>query len=138
MDTIGKRIRQLRKDVNMTQGALGLIINKDGTTVGRYENDAIPVPSDVLIALSKYFEISSDWILTGNTAYMHNLDEWLDAKSIELLTMFKKMTTEEQLEMIELFQFKLFKKTGKWSTLQLKEVASKHEESGTDNGENIG
>lgn len=123
--SIGSRIKQLRRDVHMTQTALGVLVEKDGTTIGRYENDSLPVPSDVLLTLSKHFEVSADWLLTGRTAYTHDLDEWIDAKSLECLTLFQKLSFEEQLEIIELLQFKIFKRTGKWSTLQLSENEEK-------------
>ena len=53
--SIGKRIKELRKSVHISQDTLGYIVKKNGTTVGRYEKDELPVPSDVLeVVLSKY------------------------------------------------------------------------------------
>ncbi len=126
---IGSRIKQLRRDAHMTQTSLGLLVEKDGTTIGRYENNSLPIPSDVLLILSEHFEVSADWLLTGNTAYTHDFDEWIDAKSLECLTLFKKLSFEEQLEIIELLQFKIFKRTGRWSTLQLNERERESNES---------
>lgn len=119
--SIGSRIKQLRRDAHMSQISLGQLVEKDGTTIGRYENNSLPIPSDVLIVISNHFEVSADWILTGRTAYMHQVDEHMNANSFECLNLFQKLTDEEQLEIIELLQFKIFKRTGKLSTLQLDE-----------------
>ncbi|MDE7424902.1 MAG: helix-turn-helix domain-containing protein [Lachnospiraceae bacterium] len=57
------RIRELRKSLNMSQETLA---NKIGTTqqaVSRMENNAYDIPSDILIKVSKHFNVTTDYIL---------------------------------------------------------------------------
>ena len=112
--TIGKRIKKLRNSVNMSQDSLGNVVHKNGTTIGRYEKDELPVPSDVLEILSNYFDVSTDYIILGQTKDIHELDKHLNRTSLEALTLFEHLTISEQKEIIEIMQFKLYKRNKEW------------------------
>lgn len=80
MNTIGKRVRFLRnqkcKTVNeVVNGVKIPLLNENGEeygcktltkgTIGNLENDRNKPSVDLVVALSDYFNVSTDWILKG-------------------------------------------------------------------------
>lgn len=57
------RIRELRKSLNMSQEALADKIGTTQQAVSRMENNAYDIPSDLLIEMSKKFNVTTDYIL---------------------------------------------------------------------------
>ena len=119
--SIGKRIRELRKSVNMSQDALGYVVKKNGTTIGRYEKDELPVPSDVLEILSDHFNVSIDYIVLGKTKDIQELDKFLDRTALNALTLFEHLSVSDQKEIIEIMQFKLYKRGQEWDVVKMVE-----------------
>lgn len=64
--SIGKRIKELRLSKNYTMVQLAELINIKASNISRYEKDEYNPSSDVIIALSQIFEVSTDFILLGN------------------------------------------------------------------------
>lgn len=63
MVDFGKRIRELRKNNGLTQGELAEKLSLTKSVVSAYEND-IRLPSyDILLALSRIFKVSTDYLL---------------------------------------------------------------------------
>ncbi|MDR9857721.1 helix-turn-helix transcriptional regulator [Paenibacillus sp. VCA1] len=58
-----KRIRDLREDRDLTQQKLADHLNISQATYSRYESGELDVPSSVLIKLSKFYNVSIDYIL---------------------------------------------------------------------------
>ena len=58
-----KRIRDLREDKDLSQSQIADILNISQSTYSRYESGYLDVPSEVLIALSKFYNVSVDYIL---------------------------------------------------------------------------
>ncbi len=58
-----ERIRALREDNDFSQSKIAEIINVSQSTYSRYESGYLDVPSEVLIALSKLYNVSVDYIL---------------------------------------------------------------------------
>lgn len=57
------RIRELRKSLNMSQETLAEKIGTTQQAVSRMENNAYDIPSDILIEISKQFNVTTDYIL---------------------------------------------------------------------------
>ena len=57
------RIRELRKSLNMSQETLAEKIGTTQQAVSRMENNAYDIPSDILIEISKQFNVTTDSIL---------------------------------------------------------------------------
>lgn len=57
------RIRKLRKNLNLSQESLSEIIGTTQQAVSRMENNAYDIPSDLLILMAKYFNVTTDYIL---------------------------------------------------------------------------
>lgn len=58
-----KRIRELREDNDLTQQDLAEYLHMKQPQYFRYEKGTRDIPSDVLIALSKFYKVSTDYIL---------------------------------------------------------------------------
>lgn len=57
------RIRELRKSLRLSQEALAEKIGTTQQAVSRMENNAYDIPSDILIEISKQFNVTTDYIL---------------------------------------------------------------------------
>lgn len=58
-----KRIRELREDHDKTQNDVAKYLGMKQPQYYRYENGLRDIPSDILIALAKMYNISTDYIL---------------------------------------------------------------------------
>ena len=58
-----QRIRNLREDNDLTQTDIANILNVSQRAYSRYENAERSVPIEVLIALSKHYGVSIDYLL---------------------------------------------------------------------------
>lgn len=67
MANLGSRIQELRKQKEMTQGALSKSIEISMTQLVRYENKGVQPPADVLKKLADVFAVSIDYLVNGNT-----------------------------------------------------------------------
>ncbi|WP_243259079.1 helix-turn-helix transcriptional regulator [Clostridium sp. 'deep sea'] len=81
---IGKRLKELRKSSGLTQQQLADILKLERPTYVRYENELRKLPYDILLKISRYFNVSTDYIL-GATNTPKPIDKFnLDIKYIKL------------------------------------------------------
>jgi len=63
LNTVGNRIKTLRKEHNLNQKEFAKILNIQNTTLSQYEN-GINTPSDEMkIMIADYFDVSIDYLL---------------------------------------------------------------------------
>lgn len=60
---IGEKIKQLRKENDITQEELAKNIGVSTSMVGMYETNSRKPSYDVLVKISKYFKVSTDYLL---------------------------------------------------------------------------
>jgi transcriptional regulator with XRE-family HTH domain len=60
---LGKIIKQLRQDRNITQQELGKIINKSRSTIAGYETKRKEPDYETLKKIAEYFNVSTDYLL---------------------------------------------------------------------------
>ena len=65
--SIGKRIKELRKEQNLTMKQLADALELQVPSISRYEKDEYHPSADAIIALSQFFGVSADWLLTGQS-----------------------------------------------------------------------
>lgn len=65
MDSIGKRIRKIRKENNLSQKQLAKKLSVSQATVGHYEKNKRNPSIDNLIKLADIGNVSLDWLITG-------------------------------------------------------------------------
>ena len=58
-----KRIRDLREDADMTQVQIAKILNCSQRVYSNYERGDIDIPTEILIKLANYHDVSVDYIL---------------------------------------------------------------------------
>lgn len=58
-----KRIRDLREDADLKQKDLAIALNCSQQVYSNYELGQRDIPNSILIALAKYYNVSSDYIL---------------------------------------------------------------------------
>lgn len=65
-----KRIRDLREDRDLTQVKMGEILSCSQRVYSNYERGDIDIPTEILIKLADYYDVSVDYILgrTDNPA----------------------------------------------------------------------
>lgn len=97
MKTVGERLREWRKQNNLTMME---IQEKTGITQGaltKYENNKSMIGGMVLIKLYDYYKIDIQYILTGNPS---NKTIELSENEKELLKNFDQLTEREQIKAI--------------------------------------
>jgi len=63
METVGNRIKFLRKQANLTQQQMADELKIDRSNFSKYELGKLEVNNEMLIMLSKYFDVSTDYLL---------------------------------------------------------------------------
>ncbi|GLC87524.1 helix-turn-helix domain-containing protein [Lysinibacillus piscis] len=110
MDTIGSRIRFLRGEASISQAKLGKQIGVSAGNVGEWEAGRSKPGADALIALSDFFNVTADWILTGkeypklNTQILEqlitNADDLVIIQKFLLLNERQKGKLEERIDVL--------------------------------------
>lgn len=107
MDTIGKRIRYARKINKMS---LTDVKNETGLSTGNLselENDKFAPSSNALIAFRRLFNVSIDWILTGDSPMEIAKDEivnesseiYLSDEEKNLIKTYRKLDKEKKRDL---------------------------------------
>lgn len=82
--SIGKRIRDLRKDLKLTQNKFGDKIGIHGRQLGRYE-EGINTPSiGILMKVADYCEVSLDFLAYGVDKKLSKRSQIDDAELLDL------------------------------------------------------
>lgn len=104
METIGERIKVMRKRKGLTQADMKSLAGISSGNLSDIENNKSLPSSSALISLSRELEVSIDWILTGEErSYIkhttsQSTQETVPPQGIELLSKFYQLTKEEQLK----------------------------------------
>lgn len=70
---IGEKIKELRLDANLTQQQVANEIGISRSTLSQYENCLIEPTANVIAKLSKFFHVSSDYILNLEDDFGHKV-----------------------------------------------------------------
>ena len=63
VDFLYKRIRDLREDKDLKQKDIAAILNCSQRVYSNYERGDIDIPTEVLIKLAKFHDVSVDYLL---------------------------------------------------------------------------
>ncbi|MBR4882190.1 MAG: helix-turn-helix transcriptional regulator [Clostridia bacterium] len=58
-----RRIKELREDHDLTQTQLGEILSCSQRVYSDYERGVLDIPTDILIGMADYYNVSVDYIL---------------------------------------------------------------------------
>lgn len=90
----GDRIKELRKSKNITQVVLANILKVTDKAVSKWESNLGEPSIEMLLALAKYFDVSIDYILTGE-----------DRVEIINMSEFERVAYEDDPEQINKLQY---------------------------------
>lgn len=65
MQTIGERLKELRKKRGITQIQMAELLNVDKSTIAKYEVDMCTPSLTMAITLAKFFKVSLDYLAKG-------------------------------------------------------------------------
>ncbi len=71
-NTIGARIREMRKAAGLSQEQLAEKICTKKSTISDYENNKIDIKSSILVELSEVLHCSCDYLLKGSESMQQN------------------------------------------------------------------
>lgn len=63
--TLGKRIKKLREERNISQEKLSFDINISRQTISKWENDSVLPDSNSIGILCSYFNVTADYLING-------------------------------------------------------------------------
>jgi hypothetical protein len=101
---VGKKIRQLRKDRNLTQAELAARIGVQQSDLCRMETGEYKVSLDALFKILRIFGMSI-------AEFFHEENHTSGAvtnRDAELLAQFRRLKPESQEQVLEFLRFKLF------------------------------
>ena len=87
--TLGEHILILRKKHNLSQAALGKLVDTSGDIIGRYERDIMTPSIEVIMKIAKALGVSIDF-LVGKTTLE------LDANVLKRVEEVSKLNNEER------------------------------------------
>ncbi|NAS12898.1 helix-turn-helix domain-containing protein [Poritiphilus flavus] len=87
--TLGEHILILRKKHNLSQAALGKLVDTSGDIIGRYERDIMTPSIDVIMKIADVLDVSIDF-LVGKTTLE------LDTKVLKRVEEVSKLNDEEK------------------------------------------
>lgn len=73
MSTFGERIRELRKELYLTQVEFGKVVGLDGTGVSKVETDARGMTEAAMKLLCATYKVNYLWLTEGNGPMMQDL-----------------------------------------------------------------
>lgn len=100
MTTIGKRIKELRTSIELSQKELAENLGVSRGNVGDWESEKSKPGADALLNLSEYFNVTVDWLLSGKEPDARISGQGFNLKpaDIELLAKFHQLEDTEQLK----------------------------------------
>ncbi len=105
------RIRELRKNMNLSQEGLAAILCTSQQAVSRIENGAYDIPTDLLVKMADSFNVTTDYILgrsdikrdlSGQIRMNHEMDRYYDiVLRYQRLSDINRKTFRVMLERLE-------------------------------------
>lgn len=96
MKELREMIRDLREDHDIKQKTVALYLGISQQTYSNYENGRREIPTWAVVALAKYYQVSTDYLLGSDTSYLGNTD--LKSPYLENITMHDVMYDIQSLQ----------------------------------------
>lgn len=106
--TLGVRIKQLRKEKELTQTELGKHLNVGKSTISQYETDTNMPDPEMILKIANFFNVSTDYLLGRSDKRKETLDDEPTPQEIEEIFQNQVMyqgvpMTEEEKESVKDF-----------------------------------
>lgn len=93
------RLKQLRQKHKLTQSELANILGLKPTAISNYESKRNEPSFDKLIALSKYFDVSCDYLLGVSDAYLPVGGEVLDKDIVSFFNLYQQLNDQSSKDL---------------------------------------
>lgn len=103
------RLKQLRQRHKLTQSELASILGLKPTAISNYESKRNEPSFDKLIALSKYFDVSCDYLLGVSDAYLPVGGEVLDKDIVDFFNLYQQLNSDATGELKNFVQYLIYK-----------------------------
>lgn len=103
------RLRQLRQKNKLTQSELADILGLKPTAISNYESQRNEPSFEKLIALSKHFDVSCDYLLGVADAYLPVGGEVLDKEIVDFFDLYQQLLPENSLELTNYIKYLIYK-----------------------------
>lgn len=107
--TFNVRLKQLRQKHKLTQSELADILGLKPTAISNYESKRNEPSFDKLIALSKYFDVSCDYLLGVSDAYLPIGGEVLDKDIVDFFNLYQQLDIVNTKEIKNYANYLLYK-----------------------------
>ncbi len=107
--TFNVRLKQLRQKHKLTQGELASILGLKPTAISNYESKRNEPSFDKLIALSKYFDVSCDYLLGISDSYLPIGGEVLDKDIVEFFNLYQQLNDANTKELRDYAKYILYR-----------------------------
>lgn len=111
--TFNLRLKQLRQRHKLTQSELAEILGLKPTAISNYESKRNEPSFDKLIALSKYFDVSCDYLLGISDAYLPVGGEVLDKDIVDFFNLYQQLNQESIDELKSYIEYLIYKQENK-------------------------
>lgn len=100
MATFGERLRELRKEKQLTTVQLGELLGIANSSISRYENDLREPKADFIELASEFFDVSSDYLLGKSNDRNDSID--CDIRRIQRAR--DNMSTKDKEKMMKVLE----------------------------------
>lgn len=86
MESVGERLKRIRKENNYTQDMLASKLQLEPAAISKYETNRVPIPQEYIIKICNLFNISTDYLLgrSDNPNIVKKLDKKLQDNNIAI------------------------------------------------------
>ncbi|MBQ9118725.1 MAG: helix-turn-helix transcriptional regulator [Lachnospiraceae bacterium] len=103
------RLKQLRQKHHLTQGDLADILALKPTAISNYESGRNEPSFEKLIALSRYFNVSCDYLLGITDAYFPVSGEVIDKDMVEFFNLYQQLDVESSRQVRDYADYLLYR-----------------------------
>lgn len=103
------RLKQLRQKHKLTQSELADILGLKPTAISNYESKRNEPSFEKLIALSKYFDVSCDYLLGVSDAYLPIGGEVLDKDIVSFFNLYQQLDDAHSSELRSYADYLLYR-----------------------------
>jgi transcriptional regulator with XRE-family HTH domain len=100
----GEKLRHLREEKSLTQDDLGKILNVTKANVSKYELGRLQPNIETIKLISKYFNISIDWLLGGTATDKTTQKDTTETIALHRTDGYDDDLPEEAIKEIENFK----------------------------------
>lgn len=96
MKELRQLIRDLREDHDLTQREVASYLGVSQQTYSNYENGVREIPTNTVVALARFYQVSTDYLLSSGSAYPGNTN--LNSTYLEDTTLHDVMYDIQNLD----------------------------------------